>query len=63
MAKVISELNRPALILGSLLLSAVLTVVMVVTRKIDWYKQSAERIKDSVSPPPASPAQGFSLRS
>ena len=49
----ISEDN--ALILGSLMLFAVLAVVMVVTRKVDWYKGAA------VTPPPPSPMQGLGL--
>ena len=39
----ISEDN--ALILGSLLLFAVLAAVMVVTRKVDWYKSGMQTIK------------------
>ena len=41
-----------ALILGSLMLFAVLAAVMVVTRKVDWYKGSAERMKVKMEPPP-----------
>ena len=48
----ISEDN--ALILGSLMLFAVLAAVMVVTRKVDWYKGGA------VTPPPP-PLQGLGL--
>jgi inner membrane protein len=44
----ISEDN--ALILGSLLLFSILAAVIVVTRKIDWYKPT-------VTPPPPIPAQ------
>jgi len=49
----ISEDN--ALILGSLMLFAVLAVVMAVTRKVDWYKGSAELLAAKVThvPPPA----------
>jgi inner membrane protein len=54
----ISEDN--ALILGSLLLFAVLAAVMVVTRKVDWYKGGAESIKGVVAPPPP-PTQGLEL--
>ena len=55
----ISEDN--ALVLGSMLMFAVLAVVMVVTRKVDWYKGSVERIKDAVVP--ANPlTQGLGLR-
>ena len=49
----ISEDN--ALILGSLLLFAVLAVVMVVTRKVDWYQSGAELRKGAgvpTAPPP-----------
>jgi inner membrane protein len=46
----ISEDN--ALILGSLMLFAVLAAVMVVTRKIDWYKVSIEAMKINPAPPP-----------
>jgi inner membrane protein len=46
----ISEDN--ALILGSLLLFAVLAAVMVVTRRVDWYKSGAELTKATVKPPP-----------
>ncbi len=49
----ISEDN--ALILGSLMLFAVLAVVMVVTRKVDWYKGGAE-----IAPPPK-PVMGLGL--
>ena len=45
----ISEDN--ALILGSLLLFALLAAVMVLTRKVDWYRSTAP-----VPPPPAFPA-------
>lgn len=48
----ISEDN--ALILGSLMLFAVLAAVMVVTRKVDWYK-------GAVTPPPPPPMQGMGL--
>ena len=55
----ISEDN--ALVLGSMLMFAVLAVVMVVTRKVDWYKGSVERMKDAVVP--ANPlTQGLGLR-
>jgi inner membrane protein involved in colicin E2 resistance len=50
----ISEDN--ALILGSLLLFAVLAVVMVVTRKVDWYKLTAKPI---TPPPPPTPILGL----
>ena len=49
----ISEDN--ALILGSLLLFAVLALVMVVTRKVDWYGASGELRKSAgtpIAPPP-----------
>jgi inner membrane protein len=52
----ISEDN--ALILGSLLLFAVLAVVMVVTRKVDWYKGSSHLMKVATTPPPM---QGLGL--
>jgi inner membrane protein len=54
----ISEDN--ALILGSLMLFAVLAAVMVVTRRVDWYKGSSELIKAAVVPPPP-PIQGLNL--
>src|SRR6266702_2915723 len=53
----ISEDN--ALILGSLMLFAVLAAVMVVTRKVDWYKGGAQMMKEVVAPPP--PMQGLGL--
>jgi inner membrane protein len=46
----ISEDN--ALILGSLMLFTVLAVVMVVTRKVDWYKGGADLMKSSPTPAP-----------
>jgi inner membrane protein len=52
----ISEDN--ALILGSLMLFALLAVVMVVTRKVDWYKGRSATMKVSVAPPPM---QGLGL--
>jgi inner membrane protein len=54
----ISEDN--ALILGSLMLFAVLSAVMVVTRKIDWYKGGAELLaaKTAYVPPPPAPGVG-----
>jgi inner membrane protein len=52
----ISEDN--ALILGSLMLFVVLAAVMVVTRKVDWYKGGAELMKVAVAPPPP-PPMGF----
>jgi inner membrane protein len=55
----ISEDN--ALILGSLLLFAVLAAVMVVTRKVDWYKGSAELMKSAARTPPPPPIQGLGL--
>ena len=54
----ISEDN--ALILGSMMLFAVLAAVMVVTRKVDWYKGSSELMKAAVVPPPP-PMQGLKL--
>ena len=55
----ISEDN--ALILGSLMLFAVLAAVMVVTRKVDWYKGGAEMMKGAVVTPPPTPLQGLGL--
>jgi inner membrane protein len=55
----ISEDN--ALILGSLMLFAVLAVVMVITRKVDWYKGSSNLMKGAVAPPPPPPMQGLGL--
>ena len=54
----ISEDN--ALILGSLMLFAVLAVVMVVTRKVDWYRGGADLAKAAVAAPPQ-PMQGLGL--
>jgi inner membrane protein len=53
----ISEDN--ALVLGSLMLFAVLAVVMVVTRKVDWYKGSSHLVKAATAPPPPRPTQGL----
>jgi inner membrane protein len=55
----ISEDN--ALILGSLMLFVVLTGVMVVTRKVDWYKTGAETVKGAMASPPPPAIQGFGL--
>ena len=55
----ISEDN--ALVLGSLMLFAVLAVVMVVTRKVDWYKGGSDLMKAAVAPPPPPPMQGLGL--
>jgi inner membrane protein len=52
----ISEDN--ALILGSLLLFAVLAAVMIVTRKVDWYRSGVEPFKGTAAPPPI---QGLGL--
>ncbi|SNS37812.1 inner membrane protein [Granulicella rosea] len=49
----ISEDN--ALILGSLLLFAVLAAVMVVTRKVDWYKAGGELLKAAAPAPSPMP--------
>jgi inner membrane protein len=49
----ISEDN--ALILGSLLLFAVLAIVMVITRKVDWYKTSAPTTDTPLPPSPIPP--------
>jgi inner membrane protein len=46
----ISEDN--SLILGSVLLFAVLAAVMVITRKVDWYKGSSDLKVGYVAPPP-----------
>jgi len=54
----ISEDN--ALILGSLMLFAVLAIVMVVTRKVDWYRGGADLAKAVVAPSPQ-PMQGLGL--
>jgi inner membrane protein len=54
----ISEDN--ALILGSLTLFALLAIVMVVTRKVDWYKRRSELMKAAVAPP-TPPVQGLGL--
>ena len=55
----ISEDN--ALILGSLLLFAVLAAVMVVTRKVDWYKSGVESMKGAKATPPPPLVQGLGL--
>ncbi len=55
----ISEDN--ALILGSLLLFAVLAVVMVVTRKVDWYKSDVESMKGVKATPSPPLVQGLGL--
>jgi inner membrane protein len=55
----ISEDN--GLILGSLMLFAVLAAVMVVTRKVDWYKSGAEVMKGAMAPPPLPPVEGLGL--
>jgi inner membrane protein len=55
----ISEDN--ALILGSLMLFAVLAAVMVVTRKVDWYKGGGELKKFAVTSPPPPPIEGLGL--
>ena len=52
----ISEDN--ALILGSLMLFTVLAAVMVVTRKVDWYKGV---VTPPPPPPPPPPMQGMGL--
>jgi inner membrane protein len=54
----ISEDN--ALILGSLLLFAVLAVVMVITRKVDWYKLSTKSALPPLTPP-LPPVHGLGL--
>jgi inner membrane protein len=50
----ISEDN--ALILGSLMLFFLLAAVMVLTRKVDWYRGASEKLQEShnfnVPPPP-----------
>jgi inner membrane protein len=48
----VSEDN--ALLLGSLLLFGVIALVMIVTRKVDWYAQTAELAK---GPQPVEPAE------
>ena len=48
----ISEDN--ALILGSLMLFAVLAAVMVVTRKVDWYRGANAAAGVAPPPPPVS---------
>ena len=45
----VSEDN--ALLLGSLLLFGVIALVMILTRKVDWYAQTAELTKAPVAPP------------
>lgn len=43
------------LILGSLLLFFLLAAVMVLTRKVDWYRGASERVQEShnsTAPPP-----------
>ncbi len=55
----ISEDN--ALILGALLLFAVLAVVMVVTRRVDWYRSGAEFVKVPGAAPSSPPVQGLGL--
>ena len=56
----ISEDN--ALIMGSLMLFAVLAAVMVVTRKVDWYKGGAELMKVAAAAPPPPPMEGLGLQ-
>jgi inner membrane protein len=55
----ISENN--ALILGSLMLFAILAVVMVVTRRVDWYRNGSDLRKASVPSAPPPPKQGLGL--
>jgi inner membrane protein len=51
----VSEDN--ALVLGSLMLFGLLTLVMYVTRNVDWYKNTAELMQSKPSmPPPPEPA-------
>ena len=47
-------------VLGSLMLFAVLAAVMIVTRKVDWYRGGAELAKAAVAPPPQ-PMRGLGL--
>jgi inner membrane protein len=56
----ISEDN--ALILGSLLLFAVLAIVMVITRKVDWYKTSPTPTDPPLPPSPTPPSDFTSIR-
>ena len=53
----ISEDN--ALILGSLLLFAVLAAIMVVTRKLDWYRGGADFVKATATARPPMPGLGL----
>ena len=48
----VSEDN--ALLLGSLLLFGVLAIVMIVTRKIDWYARTSDLTQVKATPFPAS---------
>ena len=50
------QMEQSALVLGSLLLFAVLGVVMVATRRVDWYALM-DQLRREASPPPAKPAQ------
>jgi inner membrane protein len=51
-----------ALFLGSLMLFAALAAVMVVTRKVDWYKGGTEWRKAVAAPPPPPPMEGLGLQ-
>jgi inner membrane protein len=50
----ISEDN--ALVLGSLMLFGLLALVMFVTRRVDWYKNTAELMQSKPTAPPPEPA-------
>lgn len=56
----ISEDN--ALVLGSLMLFALLAAVMAVTRKVDWYRNTAKTPDSSGYMPPVAPPPGLGIR-
>jgi inner membrane protein len=55
----VSEDN--ALLLGSLLLFGLIAIVMIVTRKVDWYQKTADQISavGAAPPPPRPPLSNY----
>ena len=58
---VLLQLEQTALVVGSLALFAVLTIVMVATRKVDWYAFGKGEGSAPVPPAPAAPPQPWPL--
>ncbi len=53
--------EQAALVLGAILLFAVLSIVMVITRKVDWYQLISQKRTEAANGDRAQPGSGSAL--